>query len=91
MTAPVVDVDLHFLAPRAMSQRGGPPELYGARARLPRAHGRRGPRRAWQRSPFWMGDPEPLAVVRDAGLTVEAQAAIRGANATRLFRLDAAR
>ncbi|HUG29283.1 MAG TPA: amidohydrolase family protein [Candidatus Limnocylindria bacterium] len=41
--------------------------------------------------PFWMGDPEPLAVVRDAGLTVEAQAAIRGANAMRLFRLDAAR
>ena len=41
--------------------------------------------------PFWMGDPEPLAVVRDAGLTVEAQAAIRGANATRLFRLDAGR
>src|SRR5262245_13870076 len=41
--------------------------------------------------PFWMGDPEPRAVVRDAGLTAEAQAAIRGANATRLFRLDAAR
>jgi aminocarboxymuconate-semialdehyde decarboxylase len=41
--------------------------------------------------PFWMGDPEPLAVVCDAGLTVEAQAAIRGANATRLFHLDAAR
>jgi aminocarboxymuconate-semialdehyde decarboxylase len=41
--------------------------------------------------PFWIGDPEPLAVVRDAGLTVEAQAAIRGANATRLFHLDAAR
>jgi aminocarboxymuconate-semialdehyde decarboxylase len=41
--------------------------------------------------PFWMGDPEPLAVVRDAGLTIDAQAAIRGANAVRLFRLDASR
>jgi aminocarboxymuconate-semialdehyde decarboxylase len=37
--------------------------------------------------PFWLGDPEPLAIVRAAGLTAQAQAAIVGGNATRLFRL----
>jgi len=37
--------------------------------------------------PFWLGDPEPLAIVREAGLTAEAQAAIVGGNAARIFRL----
>jgi aminocarboxymuconate-semialdehyde decarboxylase len=39
--------------------------------------------------PFWLGDPAPLDVVRDAGLTSEAETAIRGGNALRLFHLDA--
>jgi aminocarboxymuconate-semialdehyde decarboxylase len=39
--------------------------------------------------PFWLGDPEPVRVVREAGLAAEAQTAILGGNATRLFRLDA--
>jgi aminocarboxymuconate-semialdehyde decarboxylase len=39
--------------------------------------------------PFWLGDPEPVRVVREAGLAAEAQAAILGGNAARLFRLDA--
>ena len=37
--------------------------------------------------PFWMGDPEPLVVVRDAGLSAGAQRAILGDNAARLFGL----
>jgi aminocarboxymuconate-semialdehyde decarboxylase len=39
--------------------------------------------------PFWLGDPEPVRVVREAGLAAEAQTAILGDNAARLFRLDA--
>src|SRR5262249_23748958 len=39
--------------------------------------------------PFWMGDPEPLRVVREAGLGADAETAIAGANAARLFRLSA--
>ena len=38
--------------------------------------------------PFWMGDPEPLRVVREARLGADAQTAILGDNATRIFRLD---
>jgi len=38
--------------------------------------------------PFWMGDPEPLTIVRDAGLDADAQRAILGDNATRVFRLE---
>jgi aminocarboxymuconate-semialdehyde decarboxylase len=38
--------------------------------------------------PFWLGDPEPLRVVREAGLSAGAQAAILGDNAARLFRLS---
>jgi aminocarboxymuconate-semialdehyde decarboxylase len=38
--------------------------------------------------PFWMGDPEPLAIVREAGLAVEAQRAVLGDNARRLFKLS---
>ncbi len=41
--------------------------------------------------PFWMGDPQPLRVVRAAGLGADAEKAILGDNATRLFRLDADR
>jgi aminocarboxymuconate-semialdehyde decarboxylase len=37
--------------------------------------------------PFWMGDPEPVKVVRDAGLSGDAERAILGANAARLFRM----
>jgi aminocarboxymuconate-semialdehyde decarboxylase len=37
--------------------------------------------------PFWLGDPEPLAIVRAAGLSAGAQAAILGGNAARIFRL----
>ncbi len=37
--------------------------------------------------PFWLGDPEPLRIVREAGLPAEAEAAILGENAARLFRL----
>jgi aminocarboxymuconate-semialdehyde decarboxylase len=37
--------------------------------------------------PFWLGDPEPVRVVREAGLAPAAQAAILGDNAARLFRL----
>jgi aminocarboxymuconate-semialdehyde decarboxylase len=39
--------------------------------------------------PFWLGDPEPLRIVREAGLSADAQAAILGDNAARLFRLSA--
>jgi aminocarboxymuconate-semialdehyde decarboxylase len=38
--------------------------------------------------PFWLGDPEPLRIVREAGLPDAAQAAILGGNAARLFRLS---
>ncbi len=38
--------------------------------------------------PFWLGDPEPLRVVREAALDEAARAAILGANAARLFRLE---
>jgi aminocarboxymuconate-semialdehyde decarboxylase len=39
--------------------------------------------------PFWLGDPEPLRVVKDAGLPAAAQAAILGDNAARIFHLTA--
>jgi aminocarboxymuconate-semialdehyde decarboxylase len=38
--------------------------------------------------PFWMGDPEPSRIVREAGLSAEQQSRILGGNATRLFRLE---
>jgi aminocarboxymuconate-semialdehyde decarboxylase len=37
--------------------------------------------------PFWMGDPEPLTIVGDAGLLAESQRLILGDNAARLFKL----
>jgi aminocarboxymuconate-semialdehyde decarboxylase len=37
--------------------------------------------------PFWMGDPDPCRVVREAGLAAGEEAAILGGNAARLFRL----
>ena len=37
--------------------------------------------------PFWLGDPEPTRIVRAAGLSHAAEAAILGDNASRLFRL----
>jgi aminocarboxymuconate-semialdehyde decarboxylase len=37
--------------------------------------------------PFWLGDPEPTRVVREAGLPSGVQAAILGDNAARLFHL----
>jgi aminocarboxymuconate-semialdehyde decarboxylase len=37
--------------------------------------------------PFWMGDPDPCRVVRDARLAAVEEAAILGGNAGRLFRL----
>ena len=37
--------------------------------------------------PFWMGDPDPLRVVRDAGLDGATEAAIYGENAGRIFHL----
>ena len=37
--------------------------------------------------PFWLGDPEPVRVVREAELGVDAQAAILGGNAERVFHL----
>jgi aminocarboxymuconate-semialdehyde decarboxylase len=37
--------------------------------------------------PFWMGDPDPLRVVREAGLDPATEAAIFGENAARIFRL----
>jgi len=40
--------------------------------------------------PFWMGDPEPLGIVRAAGLGVEAEAQILGGNAVQIFRLPVA-
>ena len=38
--------------------------------------------------PFWLGDPDPLRVVREAGLDRGAETAILGENAARLFHLD---
>jgi aminocarboxymuconate-semialdehyde decarboxylase len=38
--------------------------------------------------PFWMGDPDPCRVVRDARLAGDEEAAILGGNAARLFRMD---
>lgn len=40
--------------------------------------------------PFWMGDPEPLRIVREARLGAEAETQILGGNAVRIFRLPAA-
>src|SRR5262245_2526294 len=40
--------------------------------------------------PFWMGDPEPVGIVRRADLTPEAQRLILGDNAVRLFHLETA-
>ena len=37
--------------------------------------------------PFWLGDPAPTNIVREAGLVHAAQSAILGDNAARLFRL----
>jgi aminocarboxymuconate-semialdehyde decarboxylase len=39
--------------------------------------------------PFWMGDPDPRRVVREAGLGPAAEAAILGGNAAEIFRLRA--
>lgn len=41
--------------------------------------------------PFWLGDPEPLRLVREAGLAAAAETAILGDNAARLFRLEGRR
>jgi aminocarboxymuconate-semialdehyde decarboxylase len=38
--------------------------------------------------PFWLGDPAPTRIVREAGLSPAAQAAILGDNAARLFGLS---
>jgi aminocarboxymuconate-semialdehyde decarboxylase len=38
--------------------------------------------------PFWMGDPDPLRVVREARLDPATEAAILGANAARIFHLS---
>jgi aminocarboxymuconate-semialdehyde decarboxylase len=38
--------------------------------------------------PFWMGDPDPLRVVREADLDPATRAAIFGENAARLFHLS---
>jgi aminocarboxymuconate-semialdehyde decarboxylase len=40
--------------------------------------------------PFWLGDPEPTRIVRAAGLSRPAEAAILGGNASRLFHLEPA-
>jgi len=37
--------------------------------------------------PFWLGDPAPTRIVREAGLSQSAEAAILGGNAARLFGL----
>jgi aminocarboxymuconate-semialdehyde decarboxylase len=37
--------------------------------------------------PFWMGDPEPVRIVREAELSDAARTAIRGENAARIFDL----
>jgi aminocarboxymuconate-semialdehyde decarboxylase len=41
--------------------------------------------------PFWLGDPEPLRIVREARLAAAAERAILGDNAARLFGLDGRR
>jgi aminocarboxymuconate-semialdehyde decarboxylase len=41
--------------------------------------------------PFWLGDPEPLRIVREAGLAAAAETAILGDNTARLFRLEGLR
>ena len=41
--------------------------------------------------PFWLGDPEPLRIVREAALAPAAETAVLGHNAARLFRLDGTR
>jgi aminocarboxymuconate-semialdehyde decarboxylase len=41
--------------------------------------------------PFWLGDPQPLRIVQEAGLAASAETAILGDNAVRLFRLDGRR
>jgi aminocarboxymuconate-semialdehyde decarboxylase len=38
--------------------------------------------------PFWLGDPEPVRIVREADLSPSAQTAILGDNAARLFHLE---
>ena len=38
--------------------------------------------------PFWLGDPAPTRIVREAGLLDAAQAAVLGDNAAHLFRLN---
>jgi aminocarboxymuconate-semialdehyde decarboxylase len=38
--------------------------------------------------PFWMGDPDPQRVVREARLDAATETAILGANATRIFQLS---
>jgi aminocarboxymuconate-semialdehyde decarboxylase len=40
--------------------------------------------------PFWMGDPQPRAVVSEAGLGADARRLILGDNAARLFKLTEA-
>jgi aminocarboxymuconate-semialdehyde decarboxylase len=40
--------------------------------------------------PFWLGDPEPIRIVREAALPPAAQAAILGDNAARLYGLGRA-
>jgi aminocarboxymuconate-semialdehyde decarboxylase len=40
--------------------------------------------------PFWMGDPEPLGIVRRADLAPDSQRLILGDNAVRLFQLETA-
>jgi aminocarboxymuconate-semialdehyde decarboxylase len=40
--------------------------------------------------PFWLGDPEPVRIVREAGLPAAAQAAILGDNAGRLYKIGRA-
>jgi len=37
--------------------------------------------------PFWLGDPEPVRIVREAGLSASAQGQILGGNAARLFQM----
>jgi aminocarboxymuconate-semialdehyde decarboxylase len=39
--------------------------------------------------PFWMGDPEPRRVVRDARLPAESERLVLGNNAARVFHLEA--
>jgi aminocarboxymuconate-semialdehyde decarboxylase len=38
--------------------------------------------------PFWMGDPDPLGIVREARLDGETEAGILGGNAARIFHLS---